>query len=471
MGANRTTVSAACGASGCLQVIPRTIGTLQADPRNARLHPPKHVQQLAKSITTFGFNVPILVDTDGRVIAGHGRLLAAQKLGWTEVPTITLEHLTPDQVRAYRIADNRLTDCSTWDERLLAEQLRELAGAELDFDLEAIGFEMPEIDLRIQSLGELDEQEEPADSTSAADEPVVSIVGDVWQLGSHRIACGSALEPATYETLLQGERAAVVFTDPPYNVPIAGHVGGKGAIQHHEFPMASGEMSRSEFTTFLGQALAAMKSAVSPGALMYVCMDWRHIAELAAAGEGQGLELKNVCCWDKGCGGMGSLYRSQHDLVFVFKSGSAPHTNNVQLGRFGRNRSNVWSYPGVNSFARETGEGNLLALHPTVKPVALVADALLDASGRGELVLDPFLGSGTTIIAAEKTGRRGYGIELDPRYVDTAIRRWQRLTGQHGIHLDSGQRFCDLERERQGAAVQVDYKSGAEARTLEEVRS
>lgn len=469
MDINQPAVERAASAPSRLQVTHRTTDSLQADPKNARLHSPKHVQQLAKSITTFGFNVPILIDSEGRVIAGHGRLLAARQLGWAEVPTITLKHLSSDQVRAYRIADNRLTDCSTWDERLLAEQLKELAGAELDFDLEAIGFEMPEIDLRIQSLGDLDELEEPAAGPTGADEVAVSVVGDLWQLGGHRIICGSALEPAVYEALLAGERAAMVFTDPPYNVPIAGHVGGKGAIKHHEFPMASGEMSCAEFTTFLNQALAATKASSQPGALLYVCMDWRHIAELAAAGEGQGLALKNVCCWDKGCGGMGSLYRSQHELVFVFKAGNAPHTNNVQLGRFGRNRSNVWSYPGVNSFARETGEGNLLALHPTVKPVALVADAILDASDRGDVVLDPFLGSGTTVIAAEKTGRRGYGIELDPRYVDTAIRRWQRLTGLHAIHLGSGERFCDLEQGR--PPLQLDPALPPDGLSIDEDRS
>lgn len=435
--------------SRALQVTQQPIGRLKPDPRNARLHPPKHVQQLAKSISAFGFNVPLLVDAECHVIAGHGRLLAAQQLGWSEVPTITLEHLTPDQVRAFRVADNRLSDCSTWDDRLLAEQLKELAGAYLDFDLDAIGFDVPEIDLLIQGLGDLDE--EPADENPPANnEPIVSCVGDVWNLGPHRIACGSALDPAVYDVLLQGHQASMAFTDPPYNVAIKGHVSGNGAVQHAEFAMASGEMSPEAFTAFLSQSLGLLKQSSKPGALLYVCMDWRHLGELTAAGEGQGLELKNVCVWDKGCGGMGSLYRSQHELVFVFKSGNAPHTNNVQLGRFGRNRSNVWAYPGVNSFARETSEGNLLALHPTVKPVALVADAILDASERGDVVLDPFLGSGTTVIAAEKTGRRGYGIELDPRYVDTAVRRWQRLTGKQAFHASSGRPFDEIASDRAG---------------------
>lgn len=430
------------------QVVCLAVDRLVPDLRNARQHPAKHVRQLAKSIATFGFNVPILIDDHCRVIAGHGRLLAAQHLGWLEVPTLTLAHLSTGQLQAYRIADNRLTDCSTWDERLLAEQLKELSEADLDFDLEAIGFDMPEIDLRIQGLGELSDEPESLAETAAVEGPAVSVLGDVWQLGAHRIVCGSALEPATYEALLGADRAALVFTDPPYNVPIAGHVSGKGSIQHREFAMASGEMSRQEFTTFLSQFLGAAKSRCVDGALIYACMDWRHLRELIDAGDAQQLQLKNLAVWDKGCGGMGSLYRSQHELVFVFKAGSAPHTNNVQLGRFGRNRSNVWAYPGVNSFARSTGEGNLLALHPTVKPVALVADVLLDASDRGDRVLDPFLGSGTTVIAAEQTGRAAVGIELDPRYVDTAVRRWQRLTGHAAVHAVTGEAFDAVAQTR-----------------------
>ena len=421
--------------------------SLVLDPNNARLHPERHIKQLAKSIEAFGFNCPILIDADNHVVAGHGRLLAIQQLGWADVPVIRLEHLTPDQVRAYRIADNRLTDCSTWDERLLAEQLKALSEAELDFDIEAIGFEMPEIDLRIQSLGDLDDEPDIAD-LGVGDAPVVSRLGDVWQLGVHRIVCGDALDAATYVTLLETRRVAMVFSDPPFNVQIAGHVGGNGRVHHSEFAMASGEMTVEAFTEFLTHAVGHMTRASIEGALLYLCIDWRHLMELSTAGKANALELKNVAIWDKGSGGMGSLYRSQHEMVFVFKAGEAKHTNNVQLGRFGRNRTNVWHYPGINSFARNAAEGNLLALHPTVKPVALVADAILDASERGDGVLDPFLGSGTTIIAAEKTGRIGLGIELDPKYVDVAIRRWQRLTGQQAIHADRQQTFEQLASER-----------------------
>jgi len=251
--------------------------------------------------------------------------------------------------------------------------------------------------------------------------------------------------------LMGKERAAMVFVDPPYNVPIDGHASGLGAIHHRSFPMASGEMDRSEFTAFLRQAFRNLAAFSIDGSLHYICMDWRHLAELLAAGRDIYDELKNLCVWVKDNGGMGSLYRSQHELVFVFKQGSGSHRNNVQLGQFGRNRSNVWHYPGANSFARCGEEGNLLALHPTVKPVAMVADAILDCSARGEIVLDAFLGSGTTLIAAERTGRRCCGLELDAGYVDTIIRRWQVLTGGNACHAASGRRFDDLACEAEGA--------------------
>ncbi|KAF1708657.1 site-specific DNA-methyltransferase [Pseudoxanthomonas sacheonensis] len=419
---------------------------LKPDPGNPRTHSDKQVRQLAKSISAFGFCVPLLVDAERNVIAGHGRLLAAQQLGWSEVPAITLEHLTPLQIQAFRVADNRLSECSTWDPRLLGQQLKTLSEAELDFDLDAIGFDLPEIDLRIQCLDEFGSDEGPDVDSPSEDLPVVTQLGDVWQLGGHRIICGNALEAETYERLMQGRKAVITFTDPPFNVKIAGNVGGKGKIQHAEFVMASGEMSRLEFTAFLDKTIQGIKTNCVPGALLYVCMDWRHLVELSTAGESQGLELKNLCVWTKNCGGMGSLYRSQHELIFVYKNGSdEAHVNNVQLGRFGRNRTNVWAYDGANSFSRKSDEGNLLAWHPTVKPVALVADAVLDASERGSIVLDAFLGSGTTIIAAEKTGRVGYGIELDPKYVDTSIRRWQRLTGGKAIHGSTGETFEERE--------------------------
>src|SRR6516162_2460901 len=409
------------------EIILRPRADLKPDPANPRRHSKKQVQQIAESVRIFGFNVPVLIDRDGHVIAGHGRLLACRELGMDEVPTLCLDHLTPTQARAFRIADNKLTENATWNERLLAEQLRDLSLSGLDFDIEVTGFEMGEIDLRIASLDDTPAAgSDPADILPEASvAPLVSKLGYLWLLGRHRVLCGNALDPETFTALLGQERAAMVFTDPPYNVPIEGHASGLGTIHHRPFPMASGEMNEAEFTAFLGQACRNLAAFSTAGSLHYVCMDWRHLdVVLAAVREAYGA-LKNLCVWIMDNAGMGSLYRSQHELVLVFKQPGGPHRNNVQLGQFGRNRSNVWHYPGANSFARCGAEGNLLSLHPTVKPVALVTDAILDCSVRGDIVLDGFLGSGTTVIAAERAGRRCYGLELDPLYVDTVIRRWQ----------------------------------------------
>jgi DNA modification methylase len=283
--------------------------------------------------------------------------------------------------------------------------------------------------------------------------PPLGKVGDLWLLGPNRVLCGDARDPAAFAAMMGEERAAMAFTDPPYNVPIDGHASGLGAIHHRPFPMASGEMDPIEFTSFLSQVCRNLTTFSIAGSIHFICMDWRHAEQLLAAGRGVYDELKNLCIWVKDNGGMGSLYRSQHELVFVFKHGRNDHRNNVQLGRFGRNRSNVWRYPGANSFAPSGEEGNLSALHPTVKPVAMIADAILDCSARGDIVLDTFLGSGTTVIAAERTGRRCYGLELDPLYVDTIVRRWQKLTGGHARHAASGRSFDDLAREAEVANV------------------
>jgi DNA modification methylase len=444
---------ASAGVPYRMSITYRRIEELKPDPANPRHHSKKQIRQIANSIETFGFNVPILIDRDGKIIAGHGRLLAACELGMTEVPTLCLDHLTPAQVRAFMITDNRLTELGTWDDRLLAQQLKDLSLIGLDFNIEITGFEMGEIDLRIASLEEPPETtDDPADALpEVLAGPPLSKIGDVWLPGRHRLLCGNALDPAAFALLMGEEGAAMGFTDPPFNVRIDGHASGLGAIHHRPFPMASGEMDRSEFTAFLSGAFRNLAASSVDGSLHYVCMDWRHVEELLAAGRDAYGELKNVCVWVKHNAGMGSLYRSQHELVFVFKHGRNGHRNNVQLGQFGRNRSNVWNYPGANSFARCGEEGNLLALHPTVKPVAMVADAILDCSARGDIVLDAFLGSGTTLIAAERTGRRCYGIELDPGYVDTIVRRWQTLTGESARHAASGRSFDDLAREAEAA--------------------
>jgi DNA modification methylase len=425
------------------------IEDLKLDPRNPRVHPEKQIQQLVQSFREFGFIQPILVDHHNQVISGHGRVFAAQTAGLHEIPTIRVEHLTEEQRLAFMIADNKLTENSTWDKKLLGEQLKILSEAEIDFSLEVIGFDVGEMDVLIEGLNSAADGEcDPADAVPGSEAlPQVTRAGDLWQLGRNRIFCGNSLEPASYSILMEKHHAAVVFTDPPYNVPIAGHATGLGAIQHSDFRMAAGEMTEGEFTDFLAQVFTLLVQHSQAGSLHFVCMDWRHIRELLAATKHTYSEFKNLCIWVKDNAGMGSLYRSQHELVFVFKNGNEAHSNNVQLGRFGRYRTNVWRYAGLNSFSRSTEEGNLLELHPTVKPVALVADAIMDCSKRSDIVLDSFLGSGTTVIAAERTGRICYGVEIDPVYVDTTIRRWQKFTGLSARNGVSGRSFADLEKE------------------------
>jgi DNA modification methylase len=379
-------------------------------------------------------------------------MLAAHELGLAKVPVIRLEHLTEAQAHAFAIADNRLTENSTWDDRLLGEIFTELAALELDFSIEATGFSMAEIDLRIEGLSEPTEND-PADHVpSMPDQPPISARGDLWLLDRHRILCGNALVPASYDILMQGTRAQLVFTDPPYNVPIHGHASGNGSIHHREFAMASGEMTEGQFIHFLASVMHLLVQHTADGSMHFVCIDWRHVSELIAAGKQAYTELKNICVWVKSNPGMGSLYRSQHELIFIFKNGTAAHRNNIQLGQYGRSRTNVWHYPGANSFGRQGEEGKLLSLHPTVKPVALVADAIMDCSARGDVILDAFLGSGSTVIAAERVGRLCYGIEIDPLYVDTVIRRWQRHTGQSATHAATGKRFDEI-----AAALEVGH--------------
>jgi DNA modification methylase len=432
-----------------LNVVVRPISELKPDGKNARSHSPKQIRQIARSIEAFGFNVPLLVDANSRVIAGHGRLEACRQLGFVEVPTIMLEHLSEAQVRAFMIADNRLTENSSWDDRLLAEQLKELSIVDLDFDLEATGFEMGEIDLRIESLSEEEGSKDDADALPDESHlPSVSRLGDGWLLGRHQVLCANSLEERSYAKLMGDEPASAVVSDLPFNVAIAGNVSGLGAIRHRDFAMAAGEMSPDQFVAFLKTALGLLAQYSTDGSLHYLFMDWRHLGELLQAGSSAYTELKNVCVWAKDTAGMGSLYRSAHELIFVYKSGRGAHRNNIQLGKFGRNRTNVWNYPGALGL-RSSEEGNLLALHPTVKPTKLIADAILDCTARGDLVLDAFLGSGTTLIAAERVGRRCNGLELDPIYVDTIVRRWQGFTGDAARHAASGRTFAECEKEAQ----------------------
>ena len=411
-------------------------GELRPHPRNARVHSPAQITKITASLRSFGFNSPVVIDADGQILAGHGRIQAALQLGLERVPAVRIEHLSESQRRAFMLADNRLNELSDWDDNILAAELEALSIVDEPFEITDTGFEMPRIDVLIEERHKPKLDEDPADGP--VDETAVeqvSRLGDIWLLGRHQLFVGNALERSSYRALLAGRKAQLVFIDPPFNVPIAGHVSGLGKARHREFVMASGELSQSEFESFLRTASTRLVEHSINGSIHFICMDWRGLATMLAAGDVYS-ELKNICCWVKAQGGMGSLYRSQHELVAVFKSGTDPHINNVSLGRHGRNRSNVWSLPGMNSFQK--GRAEKLAMHPTVKPVALVADAILDCSERGGLVLDCFAGSGTTIIAAERTGRTAAAMELDPRYADVILRRFCDVTGLEPVNAATG---------------------------------
>jgi DNA modification methylase len=434
-----------------LSIVHLPLGELKPHPHNARTHSKHQVRQIAKSIGHFGFVNPVLIDKSKVIIAGHGRVTAAKLVGIEEVPTICLEYLTPDQIRAYILADNKLALNAGWDDEILAIELQHLMAIDCaDFDITITGFEIPEIDVILEEASVSSAREDVVPDLDS-DEPVVTTSGDLWILDRHRLICANALHEGTCRTLMGKSRAAVVFTDPPYNVEIDGHATGNGAIRHREFAMASGEMSEAEFFSFLTNVIALTARFSTANAVGYYCMDWRHIDDLIRAARQSYDEFANLCIWVKDNGAMGSFYRSQHELIGVFRKGKGPHRNNIQLGKFGRNRTNVWQYPGIHSLSKQGDEGNLLALHPTVKPVAMVADALLDSSARSEVVLDAFLGSGTTLMAAERVGRICHGIEIDPRYVDVAIRRWQNYTGQDALHAATGKSFAEMAALRDQA--------------------
>ncbi|MBV9824317.1 MAG: ParB N-terminal domain-containing protein [Alphaproteobacteria bacterium] len=417
---------------------------------NPRTHSKKQVQQIADSIRRFGFTNPVLIGEDGEIIAGHGQVEAAKLLGLESVPTLRLAHLDAAQRRAYVLADNKLALNAGWDQELLAIELQGLIA--VDFDIEVTGFSPTEIDLVLDEARE-SSPEASAESEDQVPVPVdnpdsaVTRTGDMWWLGRHRLICGDARDRAMFDLVMEDERADLIFTDPPYNVRIDGHATGLGRIRHREFAMGVGEMSVAAFTGFLQQTLGNAAALARSGCIAFVCMDWRHMGELLKAGQAAFSELKNLCVWNKTNGGMGTFYRSKHELVFVFKVGNAGHTNTFGLGDGGRYRTNVWDYPGVNTSRRED-----LAMHPTVKPVALVAEAIKDCSKRGEIVLDPFGGSGTTLMAAQKTGRLARLIECDPLYCDTILRRFEHVTGREAIHAASRKSFEEVTRERTASA-------------------
>jgi DNA modification methylase len=428
------------------QIEMRSIASLHPYAGNARQHSKAQIRQIAESIKRFGFTNPVLISEDGQILAGHGRVLAAKELGHREVPTVRLSHLTPEERRAYVLADNKLALNAGWDTEVLAVELQALI--DLDFDVTLTGFSLAEVDQTLDLARQASPTAEigPEDAIPDPLPNAVSRSGDLWHLGRHRLLCGDARSAADIERLMAGIRADLVFTDPPYNVPIHGHVGGLGAVRHREFAFAAGEMTPAAFTDFLTTTLGNAAAACRDGAIAFVCMDWRHIGELLDAGRTAFSELKNLCVWNKTNGGMGTFYRSKHELIFVFKVGTALHTNTFGLGDTGRYRTNVWDYAGISSLG--TNRTDELAMHPTVKPVALVADAIEDCSRRGEIVLDVFGGSGSTLIAAERTGRLARLVEYDPIYSDTIIRRWERYTGKRATLDDGGPTFEEVTEAR-----------------------
>jgi DNA modification methylase len=425
-----------------LAITYRAVTDLKPYARNARTHSRKQVKQIAAAIKEFGFTNPVLIDESDQIIAGHGRVAAAKLLGLAEVPTLQLSHLSAVQKRAYILADNRLAEKAGWDKEILAVELQGL----LDdgFEVVLTGFEVPDVDVVLDAAAEARSDRNNDDAIPDPNTPV-TLPSDLWRLGVHRLFCGSALDAKAYPTVLGGAKAGLVVTDPPYNVAINGHVGGKGQIHHRDFKMACGEMSSPVFTRFLTSTFEHLAANSTDGSIHYVFMDWRHMQEMLDAGHAVYSELKNLCVWNKTNGGMGSFYRSKHELVFVWKSGTGPHLNNFELGQHGRNRTNVWDYAGVNSFRSERMDE--LQMHPTVKPAGMIADAIRDCSRRGDIVLDPFCGSGTILIAAERTGRKARALEIDPVYVDVAIRRWEALTGKSAT-LETGETFEEISEQR-----------------------
>jgi DNA modification methylase len=425
------------------------LDSLKPALRNARSHSRKQIRQIAGSIRRFGFANPILVDDENRIVAGHGRVAAARLLGLDQVPVVRLGSLSSEERRAYALADNKLALNAGWDQQLLALEFQELIDA--GFEIEQTGFSLAEVDFSLDFARQsAPEPIDPAaDRIPASAQQAVSRSGDLWRLGRHLLFCGDARKTEDYDVLVPTGAAGLVFTDPPYNVPVDGHVCGLGRIRHREFAMGVGEMAEEQFIAFLASALQNMATRCRDGAILFVCMDWRHMSEICAAGRRSQLELKNLCVWNKTNGGMGSFYRSKHELIFVFKHGRAEHVNSFGLGESGRYRTNVWDYPGISSLG--PNRSTELAMHPTVKPVALIADAIRDCSRRGDLVLDPFAGSGSTLIAAEMTGRSARLIEYDQFYCDTIIRRFEAFVGKAAVLAAGGATFEEVSEQRTGA--------------------
>jgi len=428
-----------------IEMLPRT--AIKMPRRQMREHPNSQVLEIAESIKKFGFLVPIVVDQQNVLRAGMGRWLASGHLGLSTVPVVRARALSDAKMRAFTLLDNKLSEKSRWNREALAVELPELQDLLIaeDLDFSITGFSAVEIDQIVLDF----EDDAPDSSDDVAPEllteTITSRKGDLFRLGNHKVLCGDAADVSAIRRLVGNDKIAMAFLDPPYNLQIS-KVVGRGQIKHSEFAMASGELSPEKYIGFLKQCLSTAVAISRDGALHFVCSDWRHLRELYEATQELYGGMLNLAVWVKTNGGQGSFYRSQHELIGIFKVGQGKHLNNVELGRHGRSRTNVWSYPGANSF--RVGRLDELRMHPTVKPVAMVVDAIKDCTSRRDLVLDSFLGSGTTLLAAERVGRRCIGVEIEPRFVDLTIRRWQQLTGKDAIHAESGLRFEVIVNER-----------------------
>lgn len=397
---------------------------LKENRQNPRIHSDKQIKKLGNSLITFGFNIPIVIDEDNTIISGNAVFKAALQAGYKEIPTVKVEHLTSTQKKAFAIAVNKLAEDAGWDNTILKADFEILL--EDHFDLSVTGFETPEIDLIMLDLDSEGENEPGDELPDESDIQERVKTGDLWQLGNHKMLCGNSLNAKAIKAIMGALKAQMVFTDSPYNVKVNGNVCESG--KHEEFAMASGEMTEAEFIGFLNTSMTNLVNFTTDGSIHFLCMDWKHAKEMLIAADGLYSELKNICVWDKGSGGMGSLYRSQHEFIFVFKNGTASHINNVELGKHGRYRTNIWQYPGVRASNPDSLED--LKLHPTVKNMSMVADAILDCSRQNDIVLDTFAGSGTTLLAAEKVNRKAYVVEYEPHYCDIILHRWEKLTGK-----------------------------------------
>ncbi|NCT41703.1 MAG: DNA modification methylase [Alphaproteobacteria bacterium] len=431
------------------QVEKLDLSNIIIDSNHPRKTNSEQVEKACKLINACGMCLPIIIDQNNKVIIGNEIFEGAKILGIDKIPCIRIETQTTAQISALRTGYYKILEDGSWDNTALKIEFSCILEAEntleIDFGPEVTGFDIAEIDI---ALATDDEIVSLAPSNYIPDinnaHNAVTKHGDLWLLDSHKLYCGSALEPSSYEILLNGTHAQMIFTDPPYNVPINGNVCGKGKTKHNEFLQASGEMSDQEFQDFLEQFMNLSINNIEDGALLYCCIDWRSSYDLEVAARANKLKLKNICVWNKNNGGMGSMYRSKHEFVHVYKHGTASHINNIKLGKYGRNRTNVWDFPSVNTMKH--GRMKELSMHPTVKPYSLVYEAIRDCTLRGSIVLDPFVGSGTTIIAAERAHRIAYGIELDPIYVDTAIKRWQDQTGKEAMHHQKNISFNNLKQ-------------------------